>query len=529
MNVLIIPEHLVNAIGKTLVYSLGQGVFLAIATALIVMSTRNRRPALRYNLLTGAMALFFICSLFTFVGLFIDLRLVSPAGKVASTFQITSGTVSVQKGEFSFLGEIQGLIQHRYQTVVWVWLLIVFARGVQFAMGLNRLGFLRKNADFEGVADWQHKLTELAKLMGIGRAVTIAQSHLTKVPIVVGYFKPLVLIPIGLLTALPSQQIEAILMHELAHIKRRDYLVNILQHLMEMLFFFNPAVLWLSALIRAERENCCDDMAVGLTNSKFNYISALVSCQEYQAATSNLAVAFSRKAHLKHRVQRLVYNNNHSLSMTEKSILALCVGVVSLALLAFSNADQLQRVLVKTKAQVESRPHQTTIRRETISEQRTLTTVVEPKMNRKVSVLDTDTVVLPKLTERAGNQELARLDSIRASLSTLKAHESLKPLNESAGRYKTRPRSEDHQPYKGDYVTATLGKTIASDLLKDGFINQIDDKLSLMLSDKELIVNGKLLSQSVHQKYKEKFVPEMKGENTWKFYHNYDTSTKVSP
>jgi bla regulator protein BlaR1 len=79
---------------------------------------------------------------------------------------------------------------------------------------------------------------------------------------VIGNLKPVILMPIGLLTALTTEEVEAILMHELAHIKRRDYLVNLLQSLMEIVFFFNPAVLWISQLIKAERENCCDDLAL---------------------------------------------------------------------------------------------------------------------------------------------------------------------------------------------------------------------------------------------------------------------------
>jgi beta-lactamase regulating signal transducer with metallopeptidase domain len=84
-----------------------------------------------------------------------------------------------------------------------------------------------------------------------------------------------------MLTTLPASEIEAILLHELAHIRRRDYLVNLLQSFSDIIFFFNPAVLWLSSLIRDERENCCDDIAIGEVKNKKQFIHALLSFQEY--------------------------------------------------------------------------------------------------------------------------------------------------------------------------------------------------------------------------------------------------------
>ena len=91
--------------------------------------------------------------------------------------------------------------------------------------------------------------------------MALLESSLAGVPVVVGYCA-VILMPVGLLTGLPAGQIEAILLHELAHIRRRDYLVNLLQTFVEGLLFYHPAVWWISAVIRAEREHCCDDAVV---------------------------------------------------------------------------------------------------------------------------------------------------------------------------------------------------------------------------------------------------------------------------
>jgi len=151
---------------------------------------------------------------------------------------------------------------------------------------------------------------------------------------------------------MPPEEIEAILIHELAHIRRRDYLVNLLQNLLEIVFFFNPAVLWLSALIKAERENCCDDIAVAQTSSKVNYIRALVSCQEYQLQAPAYAMALrSSKGNLKDRVKRILSNNNQSLNLIEKSLLAVCLVTAGLLTAAFSNADKINKLVTSaTKA-----------------------------------------------------------------------------------------------------------------------------------------------------------------------------------
>ena len=106
---------------------------------------------------------------------------------------------------------------------------------------------------------WQKELARLSRQLRLSRPVQLLESCLADVPMVLGHFRPVILIPVGVLAGLPAGQIEAILLHELAHIRRFDYLVNVLQRLVEGLLFYHPAVWWISRVIRAERENCCDD------------------------------------------------------------------------------------------------------------------------------------------------------------------------------------------------------------------------------------------------------------------------------
>ncbi len=184
-------------------------------------------------------------------------------------------------------------------------------------------------------------MQQLAASINVKAKVTLLRSALAKVPMVIGHFKPVILIPAGVFTALPQDEIEAILLHELAHIRRKDYLVNMLQHFCEILFFFNPAVLWLSSLIKDERENCCDDIALNQVKNKKQFIHALISFQEYNMAANNCAVGFpGREGHLLNRVKRIITNNNKTLTNMEKTILATALVLVSFVTLAIAQTKK---------------------------------------------------------------------------------------------------------------------------------------------------------------------------------------------
>eukprot|EP01132_Coremiostelium_polycephalum_P023656 gene23656-28211_t len=159
-----------------------------------------------------------------------------------------------------------------------------------------------------------------------------------------------------MLNGLSLAEVEAILSHELAHIKRRDYLVNILQSLIEIVFFFNPAILWISRLIREERENCCDDLALTCTDNKQTYIKALISCQEFQSLNPEYAMAFSgKRGQLLGRVSRMVFNKSASLNKVEKTVLTIVLISSVLLTAAFTKDSKTASAkLVKKEKALES-------------------------------------------------------------------------------------------------------------------------------------------------------------------------------
>ncbi len=145
----------------------------------------------------------------------------------------------------------------------------------------------------------------LCRRMCVSRPVRLLKSTLVQVPSVIGVLRPVILLPVGAFTGLSPDQIEAILAHELAHIKRYDYLVNIVQSVIEILFFYHPAVWWVSHRIRVERENCCDDIAASVCGDPETYVRTLVVLEEARCPAPVLSVA-ANGGSLVLRVQRLV-------------------------------------------------------------------------------------------------------------------------------------------------------------------------------------------------------------------------------
>ena len=135
-------------------------------------------------------------------------------------------------------------------------------------------------------------------------------STLATGPLVVGYLKPVVLLPMSLVTSIPLPQLEAILAHELAHIRRHDFIINLAQTLMETLFFYHPAIWWLSRRIRIEREHCCDDLVVKLFNNRIDYGRALLAIEQFQNQRTVLALG-ARDGSLLGRIRRITGATSH--------------------------------------------------------------------------------------------------------------------------------------------------------------------------------------------------------------------------
>ncbi|HEX9707922.1 MAG TPA: M56 family metallopeptidase, partial [Steroidobacteraceae bacterium] len=154
---------------------------------------------------------------------------------------------------------------------------------------------------------WGAVLEELRQSMGIRRAVRVVESTVATVPTVIGWLRPVILVPTCALTGLAPGHLRALLAHELGHVRRHDYLVNLMQALLECLLFYHPAVWWISTRIRQEREFCCDDLAAAACGDVLLYARALAELEHTREPAPMLALG-ANGSPLMQRIRRLVGN-----------------------------------------------------------------------------------------------------------------------------------------------------------------------------------------------------------------------------
>jgi beta-lactamase regulating signal transducer with metallopeptidase domain len=190
------------------------------------------------------------------------------------------------------------------------WLTLVWLAGVML-LSMRTLGglVLAHRMKLRGARPvsglWRERAAEIARQLSVSGPVKVLESSLVSVPTAVGWLRPAILLPASAFTGLTPQQLEAVLAHELAHVRRHDYLVNVLQNGVEILLFYHPAVWWVSRQIRAEREHVCDDMAVGVTGDALTYARALTRIERLRNTAPRLAIAADGGS-LRSRVSRLV-------------------------------------------------------------------------------------------------------------------------------------------------------------------------------------------------------------------------------
>ena len=332
---------MVQAFSWMLIHSLWQGLLLAILAAVILMLTKRSSAVIRYNLVFAQLLLFVSGCIFTFIWEWNSNSVVQPiAGTIGHVPFLTNMVKPFTETAIRYFSA-------NAPFILWLWFLLFIARSVRIMGGLVYVSRARYRNIYSPGDEWKQKITVLCKRLQLNKTVTLLESGFVKTPLVLGHFKPVILIPAGLLTGLPVSQIEAVLLHELAHIRRNDYFVNLLQNLAEAIFFFNPGLLWISSLLRDEREHCCDDIALGQTKNKREFIEALISFKEHALHGSNYAVAFpGKKDHLLKRVSRILYDKNHSLSGIEKVF--FMAGIVVLGVIVTAAGIMEIRTIVNT-------------------------------------------------------------------------------------------------------------------------------------------------------------------------------------
>ncbi len=286
----------------TLFHSLWQAALVAGMVYLILWMFDIRNPRFRYALGLGGMLVFMMTVLITLVQVMPEEAVAGVSSTELTFTEVVTASIAATDAGWSILAFIRANMP--FILRIWaagaVLLLFRMAGGYQYLRKLVRRG------EDTVPEQWVQMIRRIARQLQIRRPVRILHSSSIDMPMVFGHIKPVLLLPVSLLSGLSNAQLEAIFAHELAHIRRHDYLVNLGQQVLESLFFFNPFVWIMSGLLRTEREKVCDDLAMEICHNEKEYVEALSTLELYRSELPAGAMTLlGKKGELLSRIRRL--------------------------------------------------------------------------------------------------------------------------------------------------------------------------------------------------------------------------------
>jgi len=300
-----ISPEVLRTLGWTLLHFLWQGAGLAALFA--VASAVCRSASARYALAVGALVLMLASPVVTFMWLHAQ---ANPAVSTGAEGAMTGAATSTQNATApsgSHAAMIAGTRSEPATGMLWLveaWFLGVLLLSLRTAGGLFLIERMRRKEIRPVAAELYARCMALQRRMGLDRVIRYCECHRLDAPAVLGWLRPVVLLPVRALTGLNEEQIEAVIAHELAHIRRFDCFVNLFQIATETLLFYHPAVWWVSQRVRAEREHCCDDEAIAICGDAVNYARALTLMEEWRTAPALMMAA--NRSPLRERVLRVL-------------------------------------------------------------------------------------------------------------------------------------------------------------------------------------------------------------------------------
>jgi beta-lactamase regulating signal transducer with metallopeptidase domain len=325
---LLLDLPLVQSIGWALVNSIWQGTLIGVSTALALRAMSGARANTRY--------------LVACTGLLLML-LVPLVSVVTSRAQDSLDVVAMASSSPNIVTVAPMYRILLVAVVVWVvGVALLSVRLVAACLGIERMKRATRSVD-ESLA---LRVRAIAHRLGVERSVQIFESSVVRVPTVVGYLRPMILLPASVITGLPAAHLDAVLAHELAHVRRNDYLVNVLQSIVETLLFYHPAVWWCSRQVRMEREHCCDDLVVEACGDRVGYATALAQLEELRGLQPMLSMNVTG-GRLIDRIRRVLKQSpaNDSQSTTWMMVPALTLVAVAIVLapaLTTAEAESVQ-------------------------------------------------------------------------------------------------------------------------------------------------------------------------------------------
>jgi beta-lactamase regulating signal transducer with metallopeptidase domain len=330
-------------VGMTLVHSLWQVCLVAIAFAITIRLLAQRSANLRYLVAYIALVLTLAMPVMTLLVLsldtsssqghfvestkrFEDARSVTepelPLDNSAAEASVLPGeprsdrpVVTPEVADANGMEVETSSAEHAFNRILpWLalgWSVGVIAFSLRPFLALYRCHLLRIHARRLEVPRITDTVQSLCSQIGLKRTVEVASSSRVRIPMVLGFVRPIVLLPVSMVTGQTPCELSAIIAHELAHVRRHDFLLNLFQTAIETLLFYHPAVWWISCVVRREREHCCDDIAISIVGRK-DYARALVNLESARSSATGLAMAVDGGSLYQriHRIARPLDNPN---------------------------------------------------------------------------------------------------------------------------------------------------------------------------------------------------------------------------
>ena len=312
----------IDVAGWTLVHFLWEGATIALLALVALWGLRHRSPQARYAVACASLVAMLAAPIVTAAVLSRAIVVIAPAA-VQRTAEAQPDTLAIPDATSAsadaaslainvLMARNESSIDVRaggsrawLPLVVMLWFAGVAVLLIRLLGGWWRITRLHRAARAAAPSAWTAAAARIAATLGLSRRVHVVDSSLVDTPTVIGWVKPVILLPIAAFAGLSPTQVEAILAHELAHVRRHDFLVNLLQTFAETVLFYHPAIWWVSARIRAEREHCCDVVALSVCGDAVSYAEALVELESWRTVHSRLAIA-ATGGKLLTRVRRLL-------------------------------------------------------------------------------------------------------------------------------------------------------------------------------------------------------------------------------
>ncbi|MEO0581308.1 MAG: M56 family metallopeptidase, partial [Bacteroidota bacterium] len=331
-------QAIVSALGWTIFHSLWLGGLMAMIWALGKKFMSDHTSSHRYLTLVGLLGFFLSVHIGIFWIHYQDAQQIHASSTLFSPFSLTSVSLLSEANpdpSFTIWEAYFTQIEGWFPYLAILYIIGLLLSSLRLVRGYYQVHHLRTKSQLPSSDEIQLQIRHLSLRLGISQTAQLKIHPLVQEPMTIGFWKPIILFPVGLLSGLTPAQLESILLHELAHIKRADFLINQLQVFIEVLFFYHPAVWWISREIQLEREKCCDDIVRRVAGDPWVYAQTLTQLERFRQSLNPIFTmqATGKPSQLGIRIRRL-FDPVPQKRVPMRGILAILV-VVGLAFSPF--------------------------------------------------------------------------------------------------------------------------------------------------------------------------------------------------